>query len=334
VPRPGTFDQGTVTVFSIQLSSFFARISTWLSAEVRPTLNRLRVGKRPSVPLYDLLEYLLGQLRQSDLNLRASAISFSFFLALFPALLFLFTLIAYIPVSGLESAVRRTSFELLPPSAFDFLYSTIDDVISRQQGGLLSFGFLLAFYFATTGLSTLSQSFNVSLQVQESRGIFKQQITMLGLAIMLTLSLLSALLLILLGDFLLGTMNRLGLLSDGLLPLMLNILLWLMIVLLVYVGISLLYYFAPNAPKRHGFFALGSALATLLFIVSSLSFSYYVQHFGNYNRIYGSLATLIVLMLWIYVNAWVILIGFELNSALYVWRSLGVSSNDQDRKME
>lgn len=275
------------------------------------------------MPLFDLLAYLAQQLRQSDLNLRASAISFSFFLALFPGLLFLFSLIAYIPVEGLDLAIRRTSQELLPPSAFELLYSTIEDIVGRQQGGLLSFGFLLAFYFATTGLTTLSQSFNVSLEVRESRGFIRHQFTVIGLTVLLTLSLLSALLLILLGDFLLGELNRLGWMPDGLLPLMVNLLLWIVILLLVYVGIGLLYYFAPNAPKRHGFFALGSALATVLFIGSSLGFSYYVQHFGNYNRLYGSLATLIVLMLWIYVNAWVILIGFELNSALYVKRSLG-----------
>ncbi len=275
------------------------------------------------MPLFDLLAYLAQQLRQSDLNLRASAISFSFFLALFPGLLFLFSLIAYIPVEGLDMAIRRTSQELLPPSAFELLYTTIEDIVGRQQGGLLSFGFLLAFYFATTGLTTLSQSFNVSLEVSESRGFLRHHFTVIGLTILLTLCLLSALLLILLGDFLLGEMNRLGLMPDGLLPLMVNLLLWVIILLLVYVGIGLLYYFAPNAPKRHGFFALGSALATVLFIGSSLGFSYYVQHFGNYNRLYGSLATLIVLMLWIYVNAWVILIGFELNSALYVKRSLG-----------
>jgi len=279
------------------------------------------------VPLFDLLAYLAQQLRQSDLNLRASAISFSFFLALFPGLLFLFSLIAYIPVEGLDLAIRRTSQELLPPSAFELLYSTIEDIVGRQQRGLLSFGFLLAFYFATTGLTTLSQSFNVSLEVRESRGFIRHQFTVIGLTVLLTLSLLSALLLILLGDFLLGEMNRLGWMPDGLLPLMVNLLLWIVILLLVYLGIGLLYYFAPNAPKRHGFFALGSALATILFVGSSLGFSYYVQHFGNYNRLYGSLATLIVLMLWIYVNAWVILIGFELNSALYVKRSLG-SSND------
>jgi membrane protein len=278
------------------------------------------------VPLFDLLAYLAQQLRQSDLNLRASAISFSFFLALFPGLLFLFSLIAYIPVEGLDLAIRRTSQELLPPPAFELLYSTIEDIVGRQQGGLLSFGFLLAFYFATTGLTTLSQSFNVSLEVRESRGFIRHQFTVIGLTVLLTLSLLSALLLILLGDFLLGELNRLGWMPDGLLPLMVNLLLWIVILLLVYVGIGLLYYFAPNAPKRHGFFALGSALATILFVGSSLGFSYYVQHFGNYNRLYGSLATLIVLMLWIYVNAWVILIGFELNSALYVKRSLGSSN--------
>ncbi|MBM3917925.1 MAG: YihY/virulence factor BrkB family protein [Sphingomonadales bacterium] len=303
------------------------RVADRLIGALKPQLNRLRVGHRPSVPLYDLMEYLVKQLRQSDLNLRASAIGFSFFLALFPGLLFLFTLIAYIPVPGLDLAIRRTSQELLPPPAFDLLYSTIEDIVGRQQGGLLSFGFLLAFYFATTGLTTLSQSFNISLEVRESRGFIRQQLTTLGLTILLTLCMLSSLLLILLGDFLLGEMNRLGWMPHGLLPFLLNVLLWMMIVLLVYMGIGLLYYFAPNAPKRHGFFAMGSALATLLFIGSSLGFSYYVQHFGNYNHLYGSLATLIVLMLWIYVNAWVILIGFEMNSALYVRRSLGETSD-------
>jgi len=294
-----------------------------LQGLLRSVLNRVMIGHRPAVPLYDLLVYLLHQLRHSDLSLRASAIGFSFFLALFPGLLFLFTLMAYIPVPGLEQTIRRTAHELLPPPALELLMTTVEDILRRQQGGLLSFGFLLAFYFATTGISTLSQSFNLSLDVKESRGFVLQKLTTLGLTILLTLCLLSALLLILLGDFILSEMDRRGWIPDGLLPLLLSGLLWLGIVLLVYVGISLLYYFAPNAPRRHSFFALGSTLATLLFIGSSMGFSYYVQHFGNYNRLYGSLGTLIVLMLWIYVNALVILIGFELNSALYVRRNLG-----------
>lgn len=285
-------------------------------------LKRIKLGTHYQVPLYDVLVFFIKEIRKSDLTMRASAITFSFFLALFPGTLFIFTLIPYIPIENLDMIILTFFKEVMPDSAYEAVQTTIFDIVNKQQSGLLSFGILMALYFSTNGLNALMESFNKSYDIFESRSFLYQR----AMALFLTLSefgvLVIAVVLILGGSFMIDLLVGYGLVKVSYIAVLLRIMEWIIILALVYIGISLLYYFGPAVSRRWKFFSIGSVVATLLFIITSTGFSYYINHFGTYNKLYGSIGTLIVIMLWMYLNSIIILVGFELNAAIYINRSL------------
>lgn len=297
-------------------------------------LKRIRLGKQNQVPLYDVLVFFLREISKPDLTMRASAITFSFFLALFPGTLFLFTLIPYIPIQDLDVIILDFFSEVMPENAFEAVKTTIYDIVSKQQSGLLSFGILMALYFSTNGLNALMESFNKSYDIFESRSFLIQR----GLALLLTLLefgvLVVAVILILGGSLAIDMMVMYGLISGDFVAILFLALEWVIILALIYIGISLLYYFGPAVTKRWKFFSIGSVVATLLFVITSTAFSYYINHFGNYNKLYGSIGTLIVVMLWMYLNSFIILIGFELNAAIYINRKLVMEARQREAQEE
>lgn len=293
-------------------------------------LKRVKLDKQSQVPLYDVLVFFFREITKSDLTMRASAITFSFFLALFPGTLFLFTLIPYIPIADLDIIILDFFSEVMPDSAYDAVKMTISDIVSKQQTGLLSFGILLALYFSTNGLNALMESFNKSYDIFESRSFLHQR----GMALMLTLLelavLVVAVVLILGGGLAIDVLVMYGLIKASYMAVLFRVLEWLIILVLIYIGVSLLYYFGPAVNRRWKFFSIGSVLATILFIITSTGFSYYINHFGNYNKLYGSIGTLIVVMLWMNLNSLIILVGFELNAAIYINRSLLVEARHRE----
>jgi membrane protein len=293
-------------------------------------LKRIKLGKQYQVPLYDVLVFFFREITKPDLTMRASAITFSFFLALFPGTLFLFTLIPYIPIADLDEVILQFFSEVMPDNAFDAVKTTISDIVSKQQSGLLSFGILLALFFSTNGLNTLMESFNKSYDIFESRSFLYQR----GMALLLTLLevavLVVAVVLILGGSLVIDVLVMYGLIKASYIAILFRVMEWLIILVLIYIGVSLLYYFGPAVNKRWKFFSIGSIVATLLFIITSTAFSYYINHFGTYNKLYGSIGTLIVVMVWMNLNSLIILVGFELNAAIYINRSLLIAARQRE----
>jgi len=293
-------------------------------------LKRIKLGKQYQVPLYDVLVFFFREITKPDLTMRASAITFSFFLALFPGTLFLFTLIPYIPIANLDVIILDFFSEVMPDSAFDAVKTTISDIVSKQQTGLLSFGILMALYFSTNGLNALMESFNKSYDIFESRSFLYQR----GMALLLTLLelavLVVAVVLILGGSLAIDVLVMYGLIKASYIAVLFRVMEWIIILVLIYIGVSLLYYFGPAVNRRWKFFSIGSVVATLLFVVTSTAFSYYINHFGTYNKLYGSIGTLIVVMLWMNLNSLIILVGFELNAAIYINRSLLIEARQRE----
>lgn len=317
------------------MNSYFALLLNWKPIKSLVfVLKRIRLGKQHQIPLYDVLVFFFREISKPDLTMRASAITFSFFLALFPGTLFLFTLIPYIPIQDLDVIILDFFSEVMPENAFEAVKTTIYDIVSKQQSGLLSFGILMALYFSTNGLNALMESFNKSYDIFESRSFLVQR----GLALMLTLLefgvLVVAVILILGGSLAIDMMVMYGLISGDFVAILFLALEWVIILALIYIGISLLYYFGPAVAKRWKFFSIGSVVATMLFVITSTAFSYYINHFGNYNKLYGSIGTLIVVMLWMYLNAFIILIGFELNAAIYINRKLVMEARQREAQEE
>ncbi|MDG1917027.1 MAG: YihY/virulence factor BrkB family protein [Flavobacteriales bacterium] len=266
--------------------------------------------------LYDVAHFFIEGLEKGAITTRASSIAFNFFLALFPALIFFFTLIPYIPVDNFQEILLGLLGEVLPPSTNESAFKTITDIINHPRGGLLSFGFLMALYFSTNSINSLMEAFNSSYHISESRGMWKQRLIALGLTLMLSLMLIVAVALIVFTQFASNYFVDLGILKQSSITLML-IGKWIILLAFLFGGLSILFQYGPTKKTHWSLISPGSILATVFIIITSMGFGLYIDHFGQYNKLYGSIGTLIVILLWMYFNAIVMLIGFELNASIF-----------------
>ncbi len=269
-----------------------------------------------SIPIYDVADFFFTGIQRGSIVMRAQSLAFSFFLAVFPAIIFLFSLIAYVPIVGLQKDVMILMQQMLPMDAFKWTQKTIIDIISIQRGGLLSFGFFLALYFTTNGFMTMMRGFNSSYHIAETRTPWEQRKTATVLTLILTtLTVFSTTIIIfsekaiyfLAENHILKSKTQVGMLLLGK---------WLVVLSLFFFAISFLYFYAPAVKKRWRFISPGSTFATLLCILFSTGFAFFVNNFGRYNKVYGSIGTIIVIMLWMYFNSMSLILGFELNASI------------------
>ena len=278
--------------------------------------KEVRIPGFDGLPLYDVTAFFVKGLQEGWLGLRASAVAFNFILAIFPAIIFVFTLIAYIPIDGFQSQLLGLMEVLLPGSVFDSVNETFEDIITRQRTGLLSVTVISALYFSTNGLHALIDSFNTTYHTIESRPYFVQRGIAILLTLILTLFTFIAIALIVFGTFGMDFISEKGWIEDDLLRFSLNFARWLIILALMFFAISVLYFLGPAKQTQWRFFSAGSTLATVLVLITSIGFSYFVENFGQYNKLYGSIGTLVIVMLWTYFNSIALLIGFELNASI------------------
>lgn len=265
------------------------------------------------IPFYDVMVFFIHGLWKGSLNTRATSLSFQFFLSLFPALIFLFTLIPFIPIENFQSGLMELIRDLLPASAYDLTASTLDDIINQPRAGLLSTVFVAVLYLATNGVDAMLEAFSESIHIERKRNYFHQKSVALALLSMLTTLLILGIGLIIFSSLAVDYMRERSNYSGIYLLIVLK---WIIVVAMYYFGISTIYYFGN--PKRHTwkFFSAGSTFSTIISLLLSWLFAYYVNNLAMYNKLYGSIGTLIVILLWIYFNAFVLLIGFELNVSI------------------
>ncbi len=282
---------------------------------------------------YSLLEvtrFFWHGIVEGAVAMRAGSIAFSFFLALFPGMIFLFNLIAFLPIQGVEDEVFSTIQRVLPPDTYDAVRGTIDDVLYNQRTGLLSFGFFFALFFATNGTSALMTSFTESIHQVGGRTFFRQYLVALGLTVVLSILFLFGIVLIIFSSSVLNSLLeffKVGRVE----PFAVESLRLLLLLGIVFMAINALYNFGVPKTRKWRMFSPGSALATFLILLSSIGFSFYVSNFAQYNKLYGSIGTLLVILLWLYINALVLIIGFELNASI---ASVKISKTQQELKMD
>lgn len=269
------------------------------------------------LPLYDVLAFFFKEIGKNQLNDRAAAISFFFLLAIPPTCIFLFTLLPYIPLSNLEATLYTLVNDLTPNrNTYRLVRSILYDFLHTQRTGLLSFAFLLAIFYSSTAVLGILRSFNKNLPAFRKRSALQQRWMAIKLNCLLILLLIVSVCLVVAQSSLFSLMLNTFHLTNENVKFLISLARWLIIVLLFFTVISLIYTYGPAMKKRWKFISAGSTLATLLIIMFTLGFSYYVNNFGNYNRIYGSIGSIIVLMVWIYLNSLVLLVGFELNTSI------------------
>lgn len=268
------------------------------------------------VPIYDVFIFFIGEIKRDIISVRARSIAFTFLLALFPGIIFLFTLLPYIPIDSFQDSLISFIRNLLPAGAFGMLEENIVSVIKDQRGGLLSFGLLVSLFISTNGVMAIMESFDKTHDTFIKRNMLRKRWVALKLTMVLFFLLILAIVFVVAGSFII---EQLLSTFDILTPLnyvLLNTLKWVIIILLYFNCISFIYYYGPAVKKKFRFVSPGSTLATVLAILFSIGFSYFVNNFGNYNKVYGSIGTIIALQVYIYLNSFALLIGFELNSSI------------------
>lgn len=287
---------------------FYRYILDWTKVVILP-------GFRP-LPLYTVATFFFQEIKQESLVNRASSLAYSFLLAIFPATIFLFTLIPYIPIHKFQKALLDLMQLILPKNAYDAFQSTIIDIVKNQHGGLLSFGFLSAMFFATNGVHKLMKAFNKSSLLAESRTWIKQRWVALVLTLVLSFSLIAAIFIMVVSQSIIGFIQFKLNTGGKFWIYLITVSRWLVVVVLFFVTVSVLYRYGPAHKRKWKFLSPGSILATTLAVLTSWGFTFYINHFSSYNKLYGSIGTLIVIMLWLYINSIIILVGFELNASI------------------
>jgi membrane protein len=240
---------------------------------------------------------------------RASSIAFNMLMAFLPATIFLFTLIPFIPIPNFQAELIDLFESMIPENAYKYVETTIVDVITNRSGTLLVVMFFATVTFSTNGIHALIHAFNVSVHDFESRSWLQQRKIAVFLLVFVLIMFSSASALIILSRSVVDTLVEKGILELNLVFYVIMVLKWILIV-------TMLFYLVPARKKDFRFISPGSIVATMLFIITSLAFSAYVNNFGQYNKLYGSIGTLIVILIWFYLNSVALLVGFELNVSI------------------
>ena len=301
-----------------------------------PVINvLLRFFKRIKLPgleglsFYDLLELYVTGIVKGTLTSRASSIAFSFFMALFPFLLFVLIIIPYVPIDDFKIEFLRFLDSFLPPKTSDFFFQSIFEGIDQsQRGGLVSSVFILSILLMANGVQAVFSGFENSYHEQLTRNVFRQYLYALGVAIILAFLLI--LTIAVLGYFqiyivqkLLNTLESRGYQVDTQGVFWANVAKSVFFVIMVYIATATLYYFGTKEGRHSKFFSVGALFTTILIILSSYLFGVYIENFGQYNKLYGSIGALLILMFYLWINSNILLLGFELNASLNKLRKRG-----------
>jgi membrane protein len=299
------------------------RLTNWL-LNLKLISWGLKLSKRiilpgfQGVPLYDVAVFFIRGLQQGYITSRAASISYSVFLAIFPFLIFLFSIIPFIPVKDFQVLLLGIIQDFMPEMAYETVKGTIIDIITRPRSSVLLFNLLLSLYFSTNGVNSLIEAFNNTYHEVEFRSGFRQYLISGSIVLINSFLLITAIGLMTFGSTILMFILPDFVKNSGTIVFLLQLLRWLIILGLLLMAISIVYYLAPAKRKHYRFFSTGSMLATTLIILTTLGFNFYVDNFSSYNALYGSLGTLMIVLVWIYINSISLLVGFELNASIRI----------------
>lgn len=266
--------------------------------------------------LYDLVKIYLTGIIEGAFSARAGSVAFSFFMAIFPALLFLLNLIPYVPIDGFDSKFLAFIYELMPSQSEEFFKPIINDIFLNQRAGLLSFTGILTLLLMANGVSAVFSGFKNSYHVEINRGFIKQHIVAIGVSIILALLLVTTIIVIIYFEYLLNALRDNDFMSSDADITFLGLGSYLFFVVMIYCTVAILYFFGTKYRKQNKFFSAGAFMTTLLIMLTTYLFGIYIDNFSNYNELYGSIGALLIMMLYIWLNSNLILLGFELNASL------------------
>ncbi|MFD0962941.1 YihY/virulence factor BrkB family protein [Pseudofulvibacter geojedonensis] len=288
------------------------------------------LGKKIKLPgleglsLYDVLEIYIVGIVKGALTTRAGSISYSFFMSLFPFLLFVFNLFPYFDFIDYRQDVLPVLEDLFPPHTLDAFQGTTENIFATKRGGLLSTSFFLSMFLMANGVNSLFSGFQNSYHTKINNSYLKQYITAFCVALLLAVFLFIAVISVpLIEIYIIQNLKDFGYITSDEFGMI--IVKYVLIVMMFYTIISIFYNFgSPDNNKKKKFFSPGATLSTILFLLTTYLFGIYVENFAQYNQLYGSIGAILILMLYIWLNSNILLLGYELNASL---RSLKFKNN-------
>lgn len=286
------------------------------------SLKKIRLPGFEGLSIYDLTEmYFIGVIKGA-LTDRASAIAYNFFLALFPFLLFILNLIPYVPIEGFQQDFIIFIESLLPPQTVTFFDSIIEDIVSNQRGGLLSSVFFLSIFLMANGINAIFGGFETSYHAVNTRSMLRQYMVAVGVAMLMAVVFLGSVVGFIVYEIYIGhiisdivaSANNREVGTGDTIGVRLGR--FFFFVVITFFTTAMLYYFGTSEGKQTKFFSPGAVMSTILIIVTTYLFGIYIENFSQYNELYGSIGALLILMLYIWLNSNILLLGFELNASL------------------
>ena len=286
-----------------------------------PVVKQLVIfGKSIKLPwlkglsLYDLLELYIIGIVEGAVSYRATAIAFSFFMALFPFALFILNLIPFIPIKGFQDDFMAFVQQSVPPTTFDAISKIINDILHNSHSGLLSTGFFMAIFLMANGVNAILGGFENSHHVTLKRKYFRQYIISLGLSILLSLILIITVATIVIFEVIIQETKIQDVLSSRIH--LIEMERYTFVVAMILITTSILFKFGTKQQDKRSFISIGAVFTTILIVLSSYFFGIWVVRFSKYNQLYGSIGTLLIVMFYIWINSMILLLGFELNATI------------------
>ena len=306
-------------------------------ANLKPVAFLIRKSKTLVLPgfhqlcLYDVIKYFFDHVSRLGLRDRASAIAFNFIMAIPAAAIFLFTLIPYFPIAkNMQDELFKFILDVLPNTeSRSLILTTMLDLFNKQKTGLLSIGFILALFYSSNAMLGIIRTFDRSLTTKRKKKFLQRRIRAIKLTIVLILLLIITILLCI-GQGVLFTsfLKWIGV-STSQKNFWTELLRWLIVIMLFFFSVAYIYKYAPSIPKRWKLWSPGAVFATFLVVLTTWLFSIWAQNFSSYNKIYGSIGALLIIMLLIFINSLMLLIGYELNVSITYLRQ-----HVEDKKAE
>jgi membrane protein len=302
-----------------------------MSEKIEKILNKIPIIKQlvvimqniklpwlKGISLYNLTSFYISSIIKGDLAYRAAAISWSFFMALFPFALFILNLIPYIPIEGFQKDFLEFVASAVPPNTYDAIESIINDILNNSYQGLLSSGFILSVFLMTNGVNAVMSGFETSQHITVKRKYFRQYAVALFISLLLSFILIVTVAAIIIFEvFIQKTIiqdvlsskisDKISLIEFGR---------YIFVLTMIVAAIAILFKFGIKQTKKRAFITIGTIFTTILIIVTSYFFGIWVVKFSKYNQLYGSIGTLLIVMFYLWINCMILLIGFELDASI------------------
>lgn len=281
-------------------------------------LKKIHFG-HPDKNLYDVTRIFIQQLKKDDISERAGSMAFSYTIALFPLLLFLLNMIPYLqdffPVVTTENILGFVQ-NVIPTGMYDNIETTLMDIVSKPRQSLLSFGFFFALFASTQGVMSMMTSFNSVYRTKENRGFLMSRLIAVSIVFALVLTVFAASSVMIIGSLLISALDELQLFNSNFMIFLFNTFKFLILLFVFYITSAFIFRFAPAVHDKWHFFSVGAQMAGLLITLAFYGFIFYLNNFASYNKLYGSIGTLIALMLWLWITSLIVLVCFEVNVSL------------------